>query len=82
MFGLTQDEIDKEHECLISQLLDSSRRFTTHLADRLIDDFGADNLERLTDFLLLMLSRSPKRPSAKQLLSTPFLADQVTITHQ
>jgi serine/threonine-protein kinase SRPK3 len=82
MFGLTQDEIDEEHEGLISQLLDSSRCFTTHLADRLMGEFGADNLARLADFLLLVLSRSPKRPSAKQLLSTPFLADEVTITHQ
>lgn len=80
MLGLTRDEIDKEHEGLISQLLDSTDRrqlFTTHLADRLMGDFGADNLDRLADFLLLMLQRSPqKRPSAKQLLSSPFLADE------
>ncbi|BCS18364.1 uncharacterized protein APUU_11192A [Aspergillus puulaauensis] len=80
MFGLTRDEIDKEHEGLISQLLDSTDRrrlFTTHLADRLMGHFGADNLNRLADFLLLMLQRSPqKRPSAKQLLSSPFLADE------
>lgn len=77
MFGLTRDEIDKEHEGLIRQLLDSSRYFAAHLADRLMGDFGADNFDRLADFLLLMLQRSPqKRPSAKQLLSSPFLADE------
>ncbi len=86
MFGLTGDEIDKEHEALIRQLLDSTDRrrlFTTPLADRLIDNFGADDLKRLTEFLLLMLQRIPeKRPSAKQLLSSAFVADDVAITHQ
>ncbi|KAL4941127.1 hypothetical protein BDV06DRAFT_7650 [Aspergillus oleicola] len=77
-FGLTREEIDKEHHSLISQILclsgQRNQDFTGYLKDRLPNNFGAENVRNLASFLLLMLQTSPqRRPSAKSLLHTPFV---------
>lgn len=80
-FGLTREEIDKEHETLISQILclnsQGDQELTRYLTDRLPNDFGAENVRNLTSFLLLMLQISPQRRlSAKSLLYTPFVSGE------
>lgn len=78
-FGLTREEIDQDHETLISQILCLNRdqEFTGYLTDRLPDDFGAENVQNLASFLLLMLQISPQRRlSAKSLLYTPFVSGE------
>jgi serine/threonine-protein kinase SRPK3 len=77
-FGLTTEQIDKEHSFLIDKVLGKNgemhERFTNHLKDRLPSDFGAENIQHLTSFLLSMLQRDPqKRKSTTELLNYPFL---------
>ncbi|KAL3430863.1 kinase-like domain-containing protein [Aspergillus tetrazonus] len=79
-FGLTRDDIDNNHCSLIDQRLDSNslrnEKFRGHLRDRLPDNFGAESLEALASFLLLMLQIDPReRLPAKDLLQTRFMSD-------
>ncbi|KAL6229441.1 hypothetical protein BDW75DRAFT_249664 [Aspergillus navahoensis] len=81
-FGLSAGQIDKEHLCLISQLLDGhdnmNEAFVKHLTDRLPPEFGAKNIQRLTSFLQLMLHQDPKkRTSTAELPSHPFLVPEI-----
>ncbi|KAI2852127.1 hypothetical protein CBS147321_2583 [Aspergillus niger] len=75
-FGIPKEEINKEHLKLIDEKLsDPAGRaeFAAYLADRLPDDFGAENVQVLAKFLLLMLQVSPgERPSTKVLLDHAF----------
>ena len=77
-FGLTREEIDKEHETLIDQILSADcqkgQELTGYLTDRLPSDFGAGNVQNLASLLSLMLQRKPQdRLSAESLLRTPFV---------
>ncbi|EGE83166.2 CMGC/SRPK protein kinase [Blastomyces dermatitidis ATCC 18188] len=80
-FGLTAEQIDKEHTYRISQLLDENgqmhENFTKHLTDRLPYDFGTENVQHLVSFLSLMLQQNPQRrmPITK-LLNHPFLVGE------
>lgn len=79
-FGLTRDDIDNNHCSLIDQRLDSNslrnEKFRGHLRDRLPDNFGAESLEALASFLLLVLQIDPReRLPAKDLLQTRFMSD-------
>ncbi|RDK45516.1 serine protein kinase [Aspergillus phoenicis ATCC 13157] len=75
-FGIPKEEVNKEHLKLIDEKLsDPAGRaeFAAYLADRLPDDFGAENVQGLAKFLLLMLQVSPgERPSTKVLLDHAF----------
>lgn len=78
-FGLTREEIDKAYETLISQILgpsgQSGQDFARYLANRLPNDFGAENTQSLASFLLLMLQINPKRRlPTKDLLYAPFVS--------
>ncbi|KAL4999226.1 kinase-like protein [Aspergillus recurvatus] len=78
-FGLTREEIDNDHCSLISQRLDSNSQrdedFTGYLRERLPNNFGAESVESLASFLLLMLQISPReRLLARDLLQTPFMS--------
>ncbi|RAQ48421.1 hypothetical protein AFGD_008417 [Aspergillus flavus] len=77
-FGLTAEQIDKEHLYLIGQVLDKNNQtgdtFTQYLTDRLPADFGAENLERLVSFISGMLQENAQqRMSTAELLRHPFL---------
>lgn len=77
-FGLSAEQIDREHSRLIEQIFgndgQTNERFTKHLEDRLPPDFGIKNIQRLSWLLLSMLQISPeKRMSAAQLLDHIFL---------
>ncbi|PGH34401.1 CMGC/SRPK protein kinase [[Emmonsia] crescens] len=80
-FGLTTEQIDKEHTYRISQLLDENgqmhENFTKYLTDRLPFDFGAENVQHLVSFLSLMLQQNPQRrlPTTK-LLNHLFLVGE------
>ncbi|KAL1867615.1 hypothetical protein Plec18167_008615 [Paecilomyces lecythidis] len=77
-FGLSAEQIDREHSRLIEQIFgndgQTNERFTKHVEDRLPPDFGIKNIQRLSWLLLSMLQISPeKRMSAAQLLDHIFL---------
>ncbi|OJD13711.1 hypothetical protein ACJ73_09172, partial [Blastomyces percursus] len=80
-FGLTAEQIDKEHTYRISQLLDENgqmhENFTKYLTARLPYDFGTENVQHLVSFLSLMLQQNPQRrmPITK-LLNHPFLVGE------
>ncbi|KLJ08549.1 hypothetical protein EMPG_16024 [Blastomyces silverae] len=80
-FGLTAEQIDKEHIYQMSQLLDENGQmgetFTKHLTDRLPSDFGAENIQHLALFLSLMLQQNPEmRMPAAGLLNHVFLVGE------
>lgn len=77
-FGLSAEQIDREHSHLIEQMFgndgQTNERFTKHLKDRLSSDFGAENIQRLSSLLLSMLQIKPeRRMSAAKLLDHIFL---------
>ncbi|KAL4766062.1 kinase-like domain-containing protein [Aspergillus foveolatus] len=79
-FGLTRGDIDNDHCYVIDQRLGSNslrnEKFTAHLRDRLPDSFGAESVEALASFLLLMLRINPReRLPARDLLQTQFMSD-------
>lgn len=81
-FGLSAEQIDEEHICLINQLLDGDSymngTFMKHLTDRLPPNFGAKNVQRLASLLWLMLERDPqKRMSTASLLDQPLLIEEI-----
>lgn len=78
MFGLAREEIDEQHDSIITQRLciDGQRgqEFAAYVKERLPGDFGSENAHSLASFLLDMLQISPERRlPAKDLLSAPFL---------
>ncbi|KAL4890865.1 serine protein kinase [Aspergillus ambiguus] len=82
IFGLTREEIDDDHHCLIDQRVGSNSQrddenFTEYLRERLPDNFGAGNVESFASCLSLMLQNVPhKRLPARELLQTPFMFDE------
>jgi hypothetical protein len=78
VFGLAREEIDEQHDSIITQRLciDGQRdlEFAAYVKERLPGDFGSENAHSLASFLLDMLQISPERRlPAKDLLSAPFL---------
>jgi serine/threonine protein kinase len=73
-FCLTKEQIDEDHEDLISETLDNNNSFSTYLSERLPSDFGTENSRRLASFLHSMLQRDPgARKSTTDLLGDPFI---------
>ncbi|KAG2415089.1 hypothetical protein HFD88_006280 [Aspergillus terreus] len=78
VFGLAREEIDEQHDSIITQRLciDGQRdqEFAAYVKERLPGDFGSENAHSLASFLWAMLQVSPERRlPAKDLLSAPFL---------
>ncbi|KAJ9297968.1 hypothetical protein DTO271G3_4189 [Paecilomyces variotii] len=76
-FGLSAEQIDKEHDFLIGQILGNNGqgagRFTEYLTDRL-PEFDTKDVQHFASFLLLMLQVNPRsRVSASKLLNHSFL---------
>lgn len=75
--GLSAEQIDKEHDFLIGQILGNNGqgvgRFTEYLMDRL-PGFDTKDAQHFASFLLLMLQVNPGwRVSASKLLNHIFL---------
>ena len=78
-WGVTEGEIRKRILDSIGRRVgaDGRRGFATYLADQLPKDFGVENVNRLAEFLLLMLQIDPRRRrSADAMLRTPFIRDE------
>ncbi|KAJ9196824.1 hypothetical protein DTO166G4_662 [Paecilomyces variotii] len=76
-FGLSAEQIDKEHDFLIGQILGNNGqgagRFAEYLMDRL-PGFDTKDVQHFASFLLLMLQVNPGwRVSASKLLDHSFL---------
>lgn len=77
-FLLTAEQIDEEHIYHIDRVLNQdsqmNKDFISYMTERLPSDFGAENIQRLTSFLSLMLQKDPQRRTpATKLLNQPFL---------
>lgn len=75
-FGCTTDEI---HTLLLSTMHDlfenGKQEFAKYISKRLPDDFGNENIERLTDFLWSMVQEHPEdRVPTLRLLKHSFLS--------
>lgn len=75
-FACTREEVVEILRSQIPIFMEGGRQgFASYLSERLPPDFGAENIEQLTDFLWLMLQERPRdRKSATELLGHPFLA--------
>ncbi|GLB20416.1 hypothetical protein AtubIFM61612_010349 [Aspergillus tubingensis] len=79
-FGIPREEVNKEHlELIDERMRDPAGQvgFATYLAERLQDEFGAENVQRLAKFLLLMLRvNREERCCTKELLQDAFTVNE------
>ncbi|PYH63742.1 serine protein kinase [Aspergillus vadensis CBS 113365] len=79
-FGIQREEVNKEHlELIDERMCDPAGQagFAAYLAERLQDDFGAENIQRLAKFLLLMLRVDrEERCCTKELLQDAFTVNE------
>lgn len=74
-FGCTVDETYEILGDLMHKFIgNGSQQFAVYLSERLPEDFGVDNLEKLAHLLWTMLQERPQdRKSLAVLLNDPFL---------
>ncbi|BCS14328.1 serine protein kinase [Aspergillus luchuensis] len=79
-FGIRREEVNKEHLELIEERLSDSTGqagFAAYLAERLPDNFGAENVQHMAKFLLLMLRvNREERWCTKDLLQDAFAVNE------
>jgi serine/threonine-protein kinase SRPK3 len=80
-FGLSKEQIDKEHLGLINRLLGNddsvNKTFMQDLTDKLPAHFGSANIDSFASFLGFMLQQDPQnRMSAAGLPSHVFLGGE------
>lgn len=80
-FGLTDDEIDKEHHNLINQVLGTdgqTETLTKYLTDKLPSNFVAKDIQHFASFLSSMLQNNnpQSRIPTTELLNHPFLTSE------
>lgn len=77
-WGMTKEEVDKEHFIYINDILNTDalvhKSFVDYVTQRLSSNFSALDIQRLASFILMMLQTNQhKRAPTSELLGHQFL---------